>query len=183
VRQSSASWCSWYSVGAAIALAPHDERRRRISTRRRENLRAILVHQTGGVRDESVAVVRRVLELAGAMDVETLAELLADDIVMELPYAPAGYAARHDGKTAVMRFQRAAAREFSSFSMVVDRVLATTEPRVVVAEHHSDGVAARTGRRYQNRYATIFELDADRRIRRWTEYYDPAAVIAAFGAG
>ena len=128
----------------------------------------------------AVEVVRTVLKRAGMMDVDGLAELLADEVVVALPYAPDGYARAHAGKEAAVRFQRAAARDFTSFSMTVDRVLATTDPHVVVAEYRSDGVAARTRRRYQNRYVTIFELDADNRVRRWTEYYDPAAVIAAF---
>lgn len=139
------------------------------------------MHQTGDV-PEAVDVVRSVLELAGAMDVDAIGEHLADDIVMALPYAPPGFATVHDGKGAVMKFQRAAARDFSSFTMAIDRILATTDPRIIVAEHHSDGVTARTGRRYRNRYCTIFELDDDDRIRRWTEYYDPAVVIDAFGA-
>lgn len=115
------------------------------------------------------------------MDVDALAALLADDVVMELPYAPDGYGKEHRGKDAVVRFQRAAARSFSQFAMTVDRILATVDPLVVVAEHHGEGVAATTGRPYRNRYVTIFELDQDGRVRRWTEHYDPAAVTAAFG--
>lgn len=130
---------------------------------------------------DSVAVVAEVLRLAGTMDVDALAEHLADDVVMELPYAPDGYAREHVGKAAVAKFQRAAARSFAQFTMSVDRIHATTDPRVVVAEHRSDGVAVPTGRPYRNRYVTIFELDDAGRIRRWIEHYDPAAVRSAFG--
>ena len=125
-------------------------------------------------------VVREVLRLAGTMDVEALGMHLADDVVMSLPYAPEGYAREHVGKPAVVRFQRAAARSFSSFAMHVDRVISTSDPRVFVAEHHSEGVAALTGRPYRNRYVTIFELDDAARITRWIEYYDPTVVTAAF---
>jgi ketosteroid isomerase-like protein len=131
---------------------------------------------------DAVDVVREILQLAGAMEVDALTAHLADDIVMELPFAPEGYAREHLGRDAVVKFQRAAARSFSTFAMVIDRVIETTDPRVVIAEHHSDGVAVPTGRPYRNRYVTIFELDGDGRVRRWTEYYDPTVVTGAFGA-
>jgi uncharacterized protein len=114
------------------------------------------------------------------MDVDALADHLAADIVMELPFAPTGYAREHVGKDAAVKFQRAAARSFSTFSMTIDRILETTDAHVVVAEHHSDGVAATSGRPYRNRYLTIFELDDAGLVRRWTEYYDPNVVTDAF---
>ncbi len=130
---------------------------------------------------DAVVVVREVLRLAASMHVDSLAAHLADDVVMELPFAPPGFAREHHGKEAVVRFQQLAARSFSSFMMTTDRVLATVDAHVVLAEHHSDGIAARSGRPYQNRYVTIFTLDDAGRIRRWTEYYDPDAVRSAFG--
>src|SRR3954471_16837635 len=103
--------------GAAVASHPYDERRPRISTA----ARGIGRRHSGGphwaaMSDDAAAVVRSVLELAGRMDVDGLAAHLADDVVMELPYAPDGYPKLHDGKAAVMRFQRAAARDFTTFS-------------------------------------------------------------------
>jgi len=129
---------------------------------------------------DAVDVVGEVLRLAGTMDIDALGAHLADDVLMELPFAPQGFARAHAGKEAVVRFQRAAARSFSSFTMTTDRLLATEDPRVVIAEHHSEGRAAQSGRAYRNRYVTIFELDDHFRITRWTEYYDPSVVAAAF---
>jgi ketosteroid isomerase-like protein len=129
---------------------------------------------------DAVDVVREILRLAGTMEVDGLAAHLADSVVMELPFAPEGYAREHVGKEAVVRFQRAAARSFRGFAMYIDRVMSTDDRHVVVAEHHSDGIAAPTGRPYRNRYVTVFELDDDHLVSRWTEYYDPAVVTAAF---
>jgi ketosteroid isomerase-like protein len=56
----------------------------------------------------------------------------------------------------------------------------TDDERVVVAEYRSHGVVAGSDRTYRNRYVTVFELDPGGRIRRWREFYDPAAVQAAF---
>ena len=55
------------------------------------------------------AVVREILALAGAMDTDGLARHLHDDVVMELPFAPPPMRRVHDGKAAVVDFQRRAA--------------------------------------------------------------------------
>jgi ketosteroid isomerase-like protein len=124
--------------------------------------------------------IRELLAFAGAMDVDGMARFLAPDIVMELPYAPPPFARRHDGLSAVLAFQRAAAALFSSFRFEVDRVLVVEGGRSVVAEYRSDGVVASSGRPYRNHYLTVFDLDAGGRVRRWREFYDPAVVQGAF---
>ena len=125
--------------------------------------------------------IREVLALAGAMDVEAIARHLAPDVVMELPYAPPALPRRYDGLSAVLAFQRSSKALFSRFALEVERVHVAEGPAtVVVAEYRSAGVVAASGREYRNRYVTVFELDPSDRIRRWREYYDPAAVRAAF---
>ena len=136
--------------------------------------------QTPGMEHSAADRIRDLLAAARAMDVERLARHLAPDIVMELPYAPPPLPRRYDGLSAVLGFQRSAAALFSKFAIEVDRVHAVENGSVVVAEYRSDGVVAASGRSYANRYVTVFELDAGSRVRRWREYYDPAAVQAAF---
>jgi hypothetical protein len=127
--------------------------------------------------------IREVLALAGAMDVEAIARHLAPDVVMELPYAPPPLPRRYDGLSEVLGFQRATAPLFERFALEVERIhVAPGPPTVVIAEYRSDGVVAQSGRPYRNRYVTVFELDPSDRIRRWREFYDPAAVRAAFPA-
>jgi ketosteroid isomerase-like protein len=124
--------------------------------------------------------IRQLLGFAGAMDVEGIARLLAPDVVMELPFAPEPLPRRYDGLSEVLGFQRLVGDLFSRFSIEVERVHVTDDERVVVAEYRSDGVAAGSGRAYRNRYVTVFELDPGGRVRRWREFYDPAAVQSAF---
>jgi ketosteroid isomerase-like protein len=123
---------------------------------------------------------RRVVALAGEMDVDGLAAMLADDVVMQLPFAPAGFAREHRGRDEVERFQRRAARSFTAFAMTLDSVRVLAGEPTVVVEHHSEGRTT-DGRRYANRYVTFLTFDPQQRIARWVEYYDPAAVVAAFG--
>jgi ketosteroid isomerase-like protein len=124
--------------------------------------------------------IRELLAMAGAMDVEGMARYLAPDVVMELPYAPPPLPRRYDGLSAVLGFQRMVAGLFSSFSIEAERVHVVENGPVVVAEFRSEGVVAASGRPYRNRYVTVFELDPGGRVRRWREFYDPAAVQAAF---
>jgi uncharacterized protein len=132
------------------------------------------MHENVGAR------IRELLVLAGAMDVARMARYLAPDVVMELPYAPPPLPRRYDGLSAVLAFQRLAAGLFSSFAIEVERVHVVENAQVVVAEFRSEGVVAESGRPYRNRYVTVFELDPSGRVRRWREFYDPAAVRAAF---
>ena len=114
------------------------------------------------------------------MDVEGIAQLLAPDIVIELPFAPPPLPRRYDGFSEVLAFQRRAAGLFSSFRLEVDRLLVDAGGRTVVAEYRSEGVVAASGRPYRNHYLAVFDLDASGRVRRWREFYDPDAVRSAF---
>jgi ketosteroid isomerase-like protein len=124
--------------------------------------------------------VREMLALADQMKVEELIECFADDAVMELPFAPGRMPKRYEGKEAILGFQEFARDSFSSFSMTVDAIHETADPTVVIAEHHSDGIVAGNGRRYENRYCTIFAFDDAGLVVSWREYYDAGVVVRAF---
>jgi len=124
--------------------------------------------------------VREIMRLADEMRVDELIELFADDAVMELPFAPAQMPRRHVGKAAIGEFQRFARDAFSRFSMIVDKIHETTDPKVVVAEHRSDAIVAENGRPYRNQYVTFLTFDDDGRITGWREYYDAGVVVRAF---
>ncbi len=64
--------------------------------------------------------------------------------------------------------------------MTIDAIHETADPHVVIAEHRSDGIVAANGRRYENRYVTIFAFDDNGRIVSWREYYDAGVVVRAF---
>lgn len=130
----------------------------------------------------NAARVKAILALADAMDVDALIDWMADDAVMELPFAPGTMPKRYEGRDEILAFQQFARDAFSSFSMAVDAVHETTDPNVVIAEHRSDGVVAANGRPYRNRYVTVFEFDARGKVAVWREYYDAGVVVRAFRA-
>ncbi len=125
-----------------------------------------------------IELARSVYARAAAMDIDALESMFGDEVVMELPFAPDGWTNLYEGKVAVLDFQRRAAQSFASFTMTVDRVLASN-PLTAVVEARSVGTTIK-GAPYENRYCTILEFDDDGLVARWTEYYDPIAVSAAF---
>jgi ketosteroid isomerase-like protein len=124
--------------------------------------------------------VKEMLRLVDELRVGELIDYFAADAVMELPFAPGRMQKRYEGRDAIAEFQRSLRHTFSKLSMTVDTIHETTEPHVVIAEHHSDGVVAENGRPYQNRYVTVFEFDDEGRVMRWREYYDAGVVVRAF---
>ena len=128
----------------------------------------------------NVARVREMMKLADAMNVDELITFFADDAVMELPFAPGRMEKAYPGKASILEFQRFARDSFSSFAMHVDAIHETTDPNVIVCEHHSEAVVAENGRPYRNRYVTFFTFNADGLVTNWREYYDAGVVAKAF---
>ncbi|HTL85302.1 MAG TPA: nuclear transport factor 2 family protein [Acidimicrobiia bacterium] len=126
--------------------------------------------------------VRAMFALINTMDIDALIEYFADDAVMELPFAPGQMPKEYRGKASAYDFQSSVKGTFSEFSMMLDSVYETTDPQVVIAEHHAHAVVAGNGRPYDNRYITIFTFDDDGKITNWREYYDAGVVVRAFRA-
>jgi ketosteroid isomerase-like protein len=124
----------------------------------------------------------RLLELMAAMDTDGLLAHYAADIVLELPYAPGGMPRRYDGKDAAAEFMRFAHDSFSSYTSDVDAIHPVAgDPDTVIAEVRGHGVAASTGRPYEQTYVIVLRFGGDGKLRLWREYYDPGVVISAFG--
>jgi ketosteroid isomerase-like protein len=99
---------------------------------------------------------------------------------MELPFAPGQMPREYRGKAAAYAFQSSVKDTFREFSMTLDSVYETTDPNILIAEHHAHGVVAANDRPYNNRYITIFTFDDDGKVTNWREYYDAGVVVRAF---
>ena len=129
--------------------------------------------------DDDLGIVRRALDAMGALDIEAVSALLADDFVLELPFRADGGPRRLDADAALafMRAMPKLFREMPFHHVVVHGALPSGE---IVAEYRSDGVT-KAGRAYPNRYVAFFTV-RDGRIARWREFFDPNVVAAAFPA-
>jgi ketosteroid isomerase-like protein len=124
--------------------------------------------------------VGEIFALIDQQRIDDLIERFATDAVMELPFAPGTMPKAYRGRDEVYGFMSFVRDAFSSFSMMVDAVHETTDPSVVIVEHHSDGVVTDNGRTYDNRYITLIRFDDAGKIAHWREHYDAGVVVRAF---
>jgi len=105
--------------------------------------------------------------------------LIADDLVWELPYAPAiGHPARLSGRAEVVRhitWFLGAVENFRFFDLTVH---AFADPEGAVAEVKAEGLIKPTGRMYHQEYV-VFLRAAGGKIAFLREYFDPARAAKA----
>ena len=108
--------------------------------------------------------------------------LIADDLVWELPYAPAlGHPARLTGREEVVRHVTwflGAVEEFRFFDLTV---YDCADPDVAVAEVKAEARIKPTGRLYGQEYV-LFLRAADGKIAFLREYFNPVRAAQAMDA-
>lgn len=123
---------------------------------------------------------RGFLEALAGGDAEVATALAHPELELRLPTAPRGVP-RRIGRAELAGMVANIGRTWTDVSLRVERVDAfATDPARGVAQF---GVTAtnRDGGTYRNDYLAVFEC-ADGLVRRWTEYYDPAPMVAALDA-
>jgi len=113
----------------------------------------------------------------GSLGLDT--SLLADDCVVEAPFAPPGAPRRIEGRDAFAAWAAprwAALAGRIRFTAVRDVVVHdTTDPEVAVVEYEVEGVREADGLRAAAPFAVVVRV-RDGRIVLWREYQDPAAM-------
>jgi len=105
--------------------------------------------------------------------------LLADDVVWELPFAPAlGHPARVSGRAEVVQFAAWFVGAVENFRFFDTRVQACADPEAAVAEVKGEGRIKATGRTYRQEYV-VFLRAAGGRIALLREYFDPTRAAKA----
>ena len=105
--------------------------------------------------------------------------LIADDLVWELPYAPAiGHPARLSGRAEVVRHVTWFLGAVENFRFFDLKVHAFADPEGAVAEVKAEGLIKPTGRMYHQEYV-VFLRAAGGKIAFLREYFDPARAAKA----
>jgi uncharacterized protein len=108
--------------------------------------------------------------------------LLADDIVWELPFAPAlGHRARVAGRGEVKKFAAWFVGAVEGFRFFDVRVQACADPEAAVAEVKGEGRIKATGRLYRQEYVVFLRASAGK-IAFLREYFDPTRAARAMDA-
>lgn len=128
------------------------------------------------IQDQGRAIVTSFLDRLGhENDVDGLMTLIAEDVVVDTPFSPAGLPTQFKGLAEVEARFGDARRPMPFFTFLDVEILATEDPERWVATCRSEGTQA-DGRGYANIYCWIFRVRAGK-IDRWTEYYDPQKVM------
>lgn len=115
-----------------------------------------------------------------ATDMERWLELLADDAVVEFPYAGSlGVPPRLEGRGAIRAYFLDAIKSFEGLTFSNVRTYPTTDPDVAAVEVHGSATITSTGRRYEQDYVMVVKA-RDGRIVHYREYWNPLPAIAAF---
>jgi uncharacterized protein len=105
--------------------------------------------------------------------------LIADDVLWELPYAPAiGHPARLSGRDEVVRHIDWFLGAVKDFRFVEVMVHAFADPNAAVAEAKAEAFIKPTGRIYRQDYV-VFLRAAGGKIAFLREYFDPTRAATA----
>jgi uncharacterized protein len=106
--------------------------------------------------------------------------IYADDVVVELPYAPKHHTGRLEGKAAVLRFLTNVGVYFSDLQIGEPRIYETGDPNQIIAEYPGSSISKETGLPYRQNYVA-FVTAKDGKISHIREYYNPINVLVATG--
>jgi ketosteroid isomerase-like protein len=133
------------------------------------------------LREANLGIVRRYIAAINAWDFDTKRELLAEDAVFEMPYAPEGFERRIDGRDDIIAFVETIPAIIDAENLHDVRLeTLSSDPGEIVAEYKSDMVIKPHGAAYRNEYVSRFTV-RDGRITRFAEYYDPIRLVIALG--
>jgi ketosteroid isomerase-like protein len=109
---------------------------------------------------------------------ESFVDMMAEDLVMEFPFARPGMQTRIEGRAAVLTYLVSVGQGVSVDS--VSNVVAheTTDPEVVIVEFDGHGRAVRTGEPYEQRYISVIRTRGGR-ITHYKDYWNPIQGLKA----
>lgn len=131
-------------------------------------------------------VVRAYLDIMNRLDMDAFAELVTDDVVVALPYAPDPVPQHTEGKAAVVGLYGgfpSLVAPLGFHDVTVRPLGAAEEGRAedFLATYRSDSTMLSTGLPYRNDYISLFTV-RDGKLAAFTEYFDPLVFRVAQGA-
>ncbi|HAA32069.1 MAG TPA: phenazine biosynthesis protein [Cyanobacteria bacterium UBA8553] len=112
-----------------------------------------------------------------ATDIQAWADLLAEDAVVEFPYACAlGSPERLEGKLTIYNYIKNAIAQMQNLTFTNIREYQTSNPDVLFAEVHGEARILATGRHYHQDYVMRLETKAGK-IFHYREYWNPSSVL------
>ena len=114
-----------------------------------------------------------------------MADVLAENIVFEMPFALPGLPDRVEGKATVVQFlERFLGKQrgfFTGWDLHNIRIYPGRDPDLLFAELVGQGVVAQSGYQYRQKYIILFRL-SDGHISHWREYLNPIPLREAIAS-
>ncbi len=115
-----------------------------------------------------------------APEAGTFLDMVADNIVMEFPYAPPGGVPRVEGKAALAEYLPGAASLITIESMSQPVVHRAQDSNIAILEFTCAGHGTETGITYDQTYISVVTL-ADGYITHYRDYWNPLILLRAMG--
>jgi ketosteroid isomerase-like protein len=114
---------------------------------------------------------------------KSVVDMMAEDFVMEFPFARPGMQTRIEGRTAVLTYLMTVGQGISVDSVSNVVVHDTSDPDVVIVEFDGHGRSLRTDEPYEQRYISVIRT-RDGRIVHYKDYWNPIQGLKAqLGSG
>lgn len=124
--------------------------------------------------------IRRYFELLSQKGMDEWLKLWADDGVQDMPYSPAGFPNRVEGKAAVAKHYSALPTSVGRMVFPDLKIYPTTDPNTFFVEFRGEIEVLATNKPYNNTYAGLFQF-RDGKVVLFREYYNPIVFIEAWG--
>ncbi len=108
----------------------------------------------------------------------TFVDMMADDFVMEFPFARPGMQTRIEGRSAVLAYLMTVGQGVSIDSVSNVVVHDTADPEVVIVEFEGHGRSVKTGEAYEPRYISVIRTRGGRMVH-YRDYWNPLAGLKA----
>ncbi|QMS86248.1 nuclear transport factor 2 family protein (plasmid) [Nostoc edaphicum CCNP1411] len=140
----------------------------------------ITIDQNTAKHEHIIRVISDFLDLLEAMNIEKWINLWAEEGVHNMPYAPAGFPNRLEGKETIFRHFSTLPKAMKRMAFIDRKIYPTLNPNLAIAEYYGETEIADTGRSYNNHYCGLFEL-RDGRLISVKEYFNPLVFKESFG--
>jgi ketosteroid isomerase-like protein len=132
-------------------------------------------------QQQTEQAVRDFLTSLETKNMEALAAVWTEDAVQDMPFSPAGFPNRVEGRENLIQHY-AAWPEISGNANFTDELVfyPMADPTMVFAEWRGVVDILPTGRLYEQQYGGLFQV-VDGQIQLFREYYDPIVFSVAFG--
>lgn len=121
------------------------------------------------------AMLKRTLGSLVDQDADGFLSLVAEDVVMEFPYAPSGQPGKVVGRAALAPYLAHLASFITIDAIEPPRVHRTTDPTMVILEFTGRGHAVASGQPYRQDYISVIETGGGQ-ITCYRDYWNPLAL-------